>query len=149
MLGWAFTQNCSQSLRQQSCCHQEGPKCHWDLAHHDRTCCRAQSVGTLRHWKHTSPERHQEMTVFHQRFWGVLKTFMPELHKILCQSWREGSVPQEILDENIVILYKNKGDRSDCNNYHCISLLNAVGKLFAWVALRSFQVFLQRISVRV
>lgn len=40
---------------------------------------------------------------------------------------------------NIVILYKNKGDRSDCNNYRGISLLIIVGKAFARVALKRLQ----------
>lgn len=44
-------------------------------------------------------------------------------------------------------LYKNEGDRSDCNNNHCISILSAVGKLFARVALRSFQVFAENLIV--
>ena len=38
--------------------------------------------------------------------------------------------PQDMRDANIVTLYKNKGDRGDCNNYRGISLLNIVGKLF-------------------
>ena len=48
-------------------------------------------------------------------------------------------------DANIVTLYKNKGDRGDCNNYRGISLLNIVGKLFAKVVLMKLRVLAQRI----
>ena len=58
-------------------------------------------------------------------------TLLKELHEILCQCWREGEVPQDMRDANIVTLYKNKSDRGDCNNYRGISLLNIVGILFA------------------
>ena len=67
------------------------------------------------------------------------------LHEVLCQCWREGSVPQDMRDAKIVTLYKNKGDRSDCNNYRGISLLSIVGKLFARVVL----VRLQRLAERI
>ena len=50
-------------------------------------------------------------------------SLITELHGILCLCWREGEVPQDMRDANIVILYKNKGDRSNCNNYRGISLL--------------------------
>ena len=43
-------------------------------------------------------------------------TLLKELHEILCQCWREGEVPQDMRDANISTLYKNKGDRGDCNN---------------------------------
>lgn len=36
-------------------------------------------------------------------------------------------------DTNIITLYKNNGDLSDCNNHCGISLLNTVGKVFARV----------------
>ena len=39
------------------------------------------------------------------------------LHVLLLLCWKEGTVPQDMRDANIVTLYKNKGDRSDCNNY--------------------------------
>ena len=42
---------------------------------------------------------------------------LTELHVILCLCWRAGQVPQDMRDSNIVSLYKNKGDMSDCNNY--------------------------------
>ena len=48
-------------------------------------------------------------------------------------------------DANIVTLYKNKGERSDCNNYRGISLLNIVGKLFAKVVLVKLRVLAERI----
>jgi hypothetical protein len=48
-------------------------------------------------------------------------------------------------DANIITLYKNKGDRSDCNNYRGISLLSIAGKLFARVALRRLQVIAENI----
>lgn len=61
------------------------------------------------------------------------------LHKLLCKCWEDGEVPQSMRDANIVTLYKNKGDRSDCNNYRGISLLSIVGKLFARIALTRLQ----------
>ena len=57
---------------------------------------------------------------------------------LLC--WKEATVPQDMRDANIVTLYKNKGDRSDCNNYRGISLLSVVGKVFARVALTKLQI---------
>ena len=72
-------------------------------------------------------------------------TVLKELHEMLCQCWREGEVPQDMRDANIVTLYKSNGDRGDCNNYHGISHLNIVGKLFAKVALMKVQVLAERI----
>ena len=48
-------------------------------------------------------------------------------------------------DANIITLYKNKGDRGDCNNYRGISLLTIVGKLLARVVLKRFQVLADRV----
>ncbi len=48
-------------------------------------------------------------------------------------------------DANIVTVYKNKGDRSNCNNYRGISLLNIVGKAFALVILVRLQILASRI----
>ena len=48
-------------------------------------------------------------------------------------------------DANIVTLYKNKGERSNWNNYRGISLLSVVGKLFARAALKRLQVLAERI----
>lgn len=53
----------------------------------------------------------------------------------LCLCWQEGGVSQDMKDAKIVTLYRNKGERSDCNNYRGISLLNIVGKVYARVSL--------------
>lgn len=67
------------------------------------------------------------------------------LHKVLCQCWKEGAVPQDMRDAKIVTLYKNKGERSDCNNYRGISLLSIVGKVFAKVILTRLQKLAERV----
>ncbi|XP_014788758.1 uncharacterized protein LOC106882555 [Octopus bimaculoides] len=45
------------------------------------------------------------------------RVLLSNLLKLLCQYWEDGSVLQDMRDCNIVTLYKNKGDKSDCNNY--------------------------------
>ena len=45
-------------------------------------------------------------------------------------------------DAKIITLYKNKGERSDCNNYRGIALLSIVGKVYARVLL----IHLQRLA---
>jgi len=67
------------------------------------------------------------------------------LHQLLYKCWEEGAVPQEMQDSIITTLFKNKGDRNDCNNYRGISLLCVAGKLFARVALRRLQQLAERV----
>ena len=67
------------------------------------------------------------------------------LHKLLTQCWKEGSVPQDMKDSNIITLYKNKGDHSNCNNYCGISLLSVIGKMFACIILHRLQILADRI----
>ena len=45
----------------------------------------------------------------------------------------------------IITLYKNKGDRSDCNNYRGISLLSIIGMIFAREVLVRLQILTERI----
>ena len=67
------------------------------------------------------------------------------LHEVLCKCWQEGAVPQDMRDAKIITLYKNKGERSDCNNYRGISLLSIVGKVYARVILGRLQKLADRI----
>ena len=48
-------------------------------------------------------------------------------------------------DANVVTLCKNKGDRSECNNYRGISVLSIVGKVFARVVLKRLQVLAEQV----
>ena len=58
---------------------------------------------------------------------------------LLHQCWREREVPKDMRDSIICTLYKNKGDRSDCNNHRGIALLPIVGKCFARITLKRLQ----------
>ena len=73
------------------------------------------------------------------------KELLPLLHDVLIKCWREGSVPQDMKDCNIITLYKNKGARNDCNNYRGISLLSVVGKLIARVILVRLQLLAEKV----
>ena len=57
------------------------------------------------------------------------------LHVLLCQYRQEGAVPQDMRDAKTITLFKNKGERSDCNNHRGISLLSVIGKVFEKVIL--------------
>ena len=72
-------------------------------------------------------------------------SLIQHLHELLLMCWEEGSVPQDMRDAKIVTLYKNKGDRSDCNNYRGISLLSITGKAFARVVLNRLQKLAERV----
>ena len=55
--------------------------------------------------------------------------------KLFIKIWEEGEVVQAFRDANIVHLYKNKGDRSCCDNHRGISLLCIAGKILARLML--------------
>ena len=76
---------------------------------------------------------------------GKDSSLIQRLHELLLDCWEEGSVPQDMRDAKIVTLYKNKGDRSDCNNFRGISLLSITGKVFARVVLNRLQKLAERV----
>ena len=70
---------------------------------------------------------------------------LPYLHSLLVKCWRAGRIPQEMVDSNIITLYKNKGDRGDGNNYRGISLLSVIGKVFGQVFLSRLQIMAESV----
>lgn len=62
-----------------------------------------------------------------------------ELHslvwKLFVRMWERERVPDILKVSRISALYKNKGNRSDCNSYRGISLLSEPGKVFARILL--------------
>ncbi len=48
---------------------------------------------------------------------GNKDVLLPHLHKLLQTCWKEVTFPQDMRDAKIITLYKNKGDKGDCNNY--------------------------------
>lgn len=67
------------------------------------------------------------MMTFHQLRKGAV---LDHMVSILCPCWKEESVSQDMGDGNIVMLYKNKEDGSDCNRG--IFLLNNDEILPVW-----------------
>lgn len=56
------------------------------------------------------------------------------LLKIMNQIWKNPcTMPDHWIDANVISIYKNKGLRSDPNNYRSIFLLDTMGKLFAGI----------------
>ena len=54
-------------------------------------------------------------------------------------------MPQDMRDSNIITLYKNKGDCSDCNNYPEMSLLSISGKALTRLVLSRLQTLAERL----
>lgn len=67
------------------------------------------------------------------------------LWELFVRMWEEARVPDSFKVSRITALYKNKGDRSDCNSYRGISLLSAPGKIFARVLLNRLKNLSERI----
>lgn len=59
-------------------------------------------------------------------------------HQLILKCWNSKHVPQDFKDAKITTLYKNKGGRGDCDNYHGISLLCVTGKALARILLLAF-----------
>ena len=65
---------------------------------------------------------------------------LTKIHQVLLFCWREDDVPQDFKDAQFMQLYKNKGDRSECDNHRGISLLNIIGKIFSRILLPRVQI---------
>ena len=72
-------------------------------------------------------------------------SILPHVYKLLITCWRYGKIPQDTRKANIITLYKNKGDKRDCNNYRGISLLSITGKVFPRIILRCIQKLADRV----
>ena len=68
------------------------------------------------------------------------KELLTKIHQVLLLCWREDDVPQDFKDARFKQLYKNKGDRSECDNHRGISLLNIIGKILSRILLPRVQI---------
>ena len=71
---------------------------------------------------------------------GVVALTVSILHLINAW-WSSKTQPQDFKNAKLTTLYKNEGERGDCNNYCGLSLLSVTGKVFANVFLNRFQQF--------
>ena len=63
------------------------------------------------------------------------RTILLELHRPITLIWREGKVPQQWKEVALTVLHQ-KGDKTECGNYHGISLMSHAGKVLLKVAAR-------------
>lgn len=57
-----------------------------------------------------------------------------QLHQLITKIWVHEEIPSDLRDAVIVTIFKKKGDKADCGNYHGISLLSTAGKILARIA---------------
>ena len=57
------------------------------------------------------------------------------LHAVFCAAWKTGMIPTDWKSGLVVPLWKEKGDRQECNNYRWVTLLSVPGKVFARIIL--------------
>ena len=60
-------------------------------------------------------------------------------HQVLLLCRKEEDVPQDLKDARLIQLYKNKGERSACDSYRGISLLNIIGNIFCRILFSKLQ----------
>ena len=62
------------------------------------------------------------------------RTICLEIHKLITSIWKKEKLPEE-WKESIIILIHMKGDKTDCNNYRGISLLQTTYKILSNILL--------------
>ena len=70
-----------------------------------------------------------------QSFKSAGPVALEALHSLLTSIWEEENVPKEFRNATFVSLFKNRGSKTDCDNYWGISLLSVAGKILAQVIL--------------
>ena len=63
-------------------------------------------------------------------FKAMNKCNLEEILKILNKWWNEEEIPEEQLRARIVLIFKNKGNSNDIDNYRPIALTNSMYKIF-------------------
>ena len=57
------------------------------------------------------------------------------LHNFILVCWSAKCIPQQLEKANIILAYKQRGDRAECGNSRGISLLSVAGKVLAMIML--------------
>ena len=63
------------------------------------------------------------------------KAMIRELHAVLIAVWHSGTIPPDWKRGLVIPIWKDKGDRQDCNNYRRITLHSVPGKVLAHMLL--------------
>ena len=132
-------------LLQREYCVTLSPWCCWMPANHGRTKHRANFGGAQQShwqlglwqipWQRWDPPRPTKAQRDHLTAFSACTPLSVLARSCTTSMW----------DTKIITLFKNKGERSDSNNYRGISLLSVNGKVFAKVIL----IWLQKLAERV
>nr|VZI50017.1 unnamed protein product [Spirometra erinaceieuropaei] len=76
--------------------------------------------------------------IFAEIFKSCVDTLAPWLHEVTERAWRNEVVPDD-WGLGILVPILKKGDKTRCENYRGISLIDVAAKIFAIVLLRRFQ----------
>jgi hypothetical protein len=69
---------------------------------------------------------------------------LPAIHKLINFIWNKEELPDQWKESIIVPIHK-KGDRTDCNNYHAISLLSTSYKMSSNILLSKLSPYMDEI----
>ena len=67
-----------------------------------------------------------------------------EIHKLINSIWNKEELPEEWKESSIVPLYR-KGDKTNCNNYRCISISSTTYKILSDFLLSRLNPYAQEI----
>nr|VZI39179.1 unnamed protein product [Spirometra erinaceieuropaei] len=81
---------------------------------------------------------HGEDGIPAEIFKSCVDTLAPWLHEVIERAWRDEVVPDD-WGLGILVPILKKGDKTRCENYRGISLIDVAAKIFAIVLLRRFQ----------
>jgi hypothetical protein len=68
------------------------------------------------------------------------KTLLSAIHELINSIWNKEELPDQWKESIIVPIYK-KGDKTDCNNFHGISLLSTSYKMLSNILLSRLSMY--------
>lgn len=72
------------------------------------------------------------------------KIVITKIFELISLMWKNETIPSDFKESIISILFKGKGDKSDCNNYRGLSLTCTAGKIFGKIMSNRLRKFIDK-----